>query len=102
MAQDDVAIAYLSLSTQRVELEIAARELDGRLRTVHDAETGVGAPQGRTSLRDLLESAIGETAATLALCDSDVQTLTLRMQTVETSAQELDLELGPDWETIPL
>lgn len=98
---DSVAVAYDSLFAQRLALVTSAGKLSETLRSIHDTETGICAPLGRTSLRDLLESAIGETEALISLCADDVLTLSERMYTVENQARDLDLRLGSGWEQLP-
>ena len=98
----DFSVALLALSTQRTELEIAARDLGGKMDTVHSSETGVLAPVGRTGLREMLEGALGEARAHVRLGEDDISTLVSRITIVETQSQDLDLRLGTNWEALPL
>lgn len=98
----DVSITQLVLSTQRAELEVSARELDAKMSTAHAAETGVQAPLGRSSLREMLEGAIGETHALVQIGQDDVLKITGRILALETQTADLDLQLGAGWEDLPL
>ncbi|REJ03944.1 hypothetical protein DY023_16655 [Microbacterium bovistercoris] len=90
------------LSTHRSELEIAARELGSQMDTAHASDTGVKAPVGRTSLREMLEGAIGESRALVLAGQDDVGKVVARLMNLETQSQELDLRLGAGWEDLPL
>lgn len=98
----DYSIALLALSTQRMELETAARELSSDLDAAHSAETGVQAPVGRTSLREMLEGAVGEARANVSAGRDDVGHVINRIMNIENQSQDLDLRLGSGWETLPL
>ncbi|PQZ54783.1 MULTISPECIES: hypothetical protein [unclassified Microbacterium] len=98
----DFSITQLVLSTQRTELEVSARELELKMSTAHAADTGVQAPVGRTSLREMLEGAIGETHALVQIAQDDVQKIAGRLLTLETQTADLDLRLGAGWEDLPL
>jgi|EndMetStandDraft_3_1072993.scaffolds.fasta_scaffold221833_2 hypothetical protein len=98
----DFSITQLVLSTQRTELEVSARELDAKMSTAHAAETGVQAPLGRSSLREMLEGAIGETHALVQIGQDDVLKVTGRILALETQTADLDLQLGAGWEDLPL
>lgn len=98
----DFSITHLVLSTQRTELEVSARELDAKMSTAHAAETGVQAPLGRSSLREMLEGAIGETHALVQIGQDDVLKVTGRILALETQTADLDLQLGAGWEDLPL
>ena len=99
---DDFSVVVLALSSQRSELEIAVRELGSTMDSVHASETGVQAPVGRTSLREMLEGAIGATRAQIRLGEDDTQTVIARLTNLEYQTQELDLALGSGWEDLPL
>ena len=99
---EDFSITQLVLSTQRTELEVSARELDAKMSTAHSAETGVQAPLGRSSLREMLEGAIGETHALVQIGQDDVLKVTGRIMALETQTADLDLQLGAGWEDLPL
>jgi hypothetical protein len=99
---EDFSITQLVLSTQRTELEVSARELDAKMSTAHSAETGVQAPLGRSSLREMLEGAIGETHALVQIGQDDVLKVTGRIMALETQTADLDLQLGSGWEDLPL
>lgn len=98
----DFSITQLVLSTQRTELEVSARELDAKMSTAHATETGVQAPLGRSSLREMLEGAIGETHALVQIGQDDVLKVTGRILALETQTADLDLQLGAGWEDLPL
>lgn len=98
----DFNITQLVLSTQRTELEVSARELEAKMSTAHAAETGVQAPLGRSSLREMLEGAIGETHALVQIGQDDVLKITGRILALETQTADLDLQLGAGWEDLPL
>ncbi|MCK2034698.1 hypothetical protein KZC51_01000 [Microbacterium sp. SSW1-49] len=99
---EDFSITQLVLSTQRTELEVSARELDAKMSTAHSAETGVQAPLGRSSLREMLEGAIGETHALVQIGQDDVLKVAGRIMALETQTADLDLQLGSGWEDLPL
>lgn len=98
----DFSITLLVLSTQRTELESSARELESKMSKAHTAETGVLAPVGRSSLREMLEGAIGETRALVQIGQDDMQKVVGRMMMLETQTADLDLQLGAGWEDLPL
>lgn len=98
----DFSITQLVLSTQRTELEVSARELEAKMSAAHAAETGVQAPLGRSSLREMLEGAIGETHALVQIGQDDVLKVGGRILALETQTADLDLQLGADWEDLPL
>lgn len=98
----DFSITQSVLSTQRTELEVSARELEAKMSTAHAAETGVQAPLGRSSLREMLEGAIGETHALVQIGQDDVLKVTGRILALETQTADLDLQLGAGWEDLPL
>lgn len=98
----DFSITQLVLSTQRTELEVSARELEAKMSTAHAADTGVQAPVGRTSLREMLEGAIGESHALVQIGQDDVQKIAGRLLTLETQTADLDLRLGAGREDLPL
>ena len=98
----DFRITQHALSTQRMELESSARELESKMSTAHSAETGVQAPVGRTSLREQLEGAIGETHALVQIGQDDAQKIADRILLLETQTADLDLRLGAGWENLPL
>ncbi|MFF3026873.1 hypothetical protein [Microbacterium sp. NPDC057944] len=99
---EDFSITQMVLSTQRTELEVSARELDSKMSAAHSAETGVQAPVGRSSLREMLEGAIGETRALVQIGQDDVMKISGRIQQLETQTADLDLRLGAGWEDLPL
>jgi len=99
---DDVNVTYSVLYTQRLALEVAARDLTDSMDSAHDTDTGVQAPVGRTSLREMLEGALGETRAHVELGGHDVQVVMGRILDIETRTEELDIRLGAGWENLPL
>ena len=98
----DFSVTQFVLSTQRTELEVSARELDNKMVAAHSSETGVRTPLGRTTLRELLEGAVGETRALVQLGQDDVMSIAGRIMTLETQTADLDLRLGAGWEDLPL
>lgn len=99
---EDVSVTYSALYTQRMALEAASRDLTDSTDSAHDTDTGVQAPIGRTSLREMLEGALGETRAHVELGEHDVQVVMGRIRDIETQTEELDIRLGAGWEDLPL
>ncbi len=99
---EDVSVTYSALYTQRLALEVAARDVADAMDSAHSTDTGVQAPVGRTSLREMLEGALGETRAHVELGEHDVQVVMGRIRDIETQTEELDIRLGAGWEDLPL
>ncbi|PRB04324.1 hypothetical protein [Microbacterium sp. MYb64] len=96
----DFEVVRSELGIQRQYLDVGVGTVGSVLETVHNADTGVQAPHGRTSLRELLEGAIGETHALIEVAKADVQSLSWRISDLGYQVEELDVRLGSGWETL--
>lgn len=97
----DFEVAVDALTDQRTQLETDLSNLQMDMHSARISDVGVGAPHGRTILRELLEGAVGEASAHVDRSAENIGSVIARMYNLESQAEELDLELGARWTDLP-